>query len=268
MTVQQGFAPHIATLGDGPRQALALHCTMAFGGAWAGISKALPELTLIAPDMPSHGRSPDWDGQSDFAETTFAASLAALPDDGPVDVIGHSFGAVIGLMLAIAHPERLRSLTVIEPVFFAVAQNDAPETLAQHAVSAKPFNDAIQSGAFEKAARAFNRMWSSDAPAWDSLPERTRAAMTRGVQVVPDTQSLLFDDTAGLLAPGALDACSVPTLVLRGEDAHAAIIATHDGLLARLPNATGAVIKGAGHMAPISHPAEVATEIGALLGRS
>lgn len=255
-------------LGTGPRRALALHCTMAFGGAWGGLARHLgDQLTFIAPDMPSHGQSADWDEASDFSDTVFAASLAAM-DDAPMDVIGHSFGAVTALRLAVAHPERLRSLTVIEPVFFAIAQDHAPETLAQHDVQARPFSEAMAVGDRETAARKFNRMWSADAPRWDTLSERTRAAMTRAIHVVPDTHGFLYDDTSGLLAPGALDALQVPTLVMRGAQAHPAIIATNDGLAQLLPKATQSVIKSAGHMAPISHPAAVAKEISSLLTRS
>lgn len=255
------------TLGHGDRQALALHCTMAFGGAWSGFSKALPELTLIAPDMPSHGRSDDWDEESSFADTVFAGSLAAM-DDAPMDVIGHSFGAVTALRLAVTHPDRVRSLTVIEPVFFAVAIQDKPETLAMHDADAQPFRDAIEAGDRETAARAFNRMWSAEAPKWHDMPERNRVAMTRAIHVVPDTHAFLYDDTANLLAPDALAVCSIPTVILRGEHAHAAITATNDGLAARMPNAVQAVIAGAGHMAPISHPQEVAESVRELLARS
>lgn len=267
MRAQPGFAPHITTLGEGPRRALALHCTMAFGGAWTGLAKASPGLTVIAPDMPSHGRSPDWDELSDFGDTVYAASLAAM-DPVPMDVIGHSFGAVTALRLAVSHPERVRSLTVIEPVFFAIAQRDQPAVMDKLGDSAQPFSEALTAGDRMAAARAFNRMWSVDAPKWDSLPERTRAAMARAIHVVPDTHAFLYDDSSGLLAPGALDACHIPTLIMRGELAHPAITATNEGLAARMPNATTSVIKGAGHMAPISHPLEVAQAIQPLLARS
>ncbi|MEP5727903.1 MAG: alpha/beta hydrolase [Sulfitobacter sp.] len=267
MRPQPGFAPYIATLGTGARPALGLHCTMAFGGAWAGVSKCLPDLTLTVPDMPSHGRSADWDETSDFADTVFTSSLAAM-GDAPMDVIGHSFGAVTALRLAAQHPERIRSLTMIEPVFFVIAQADRPETLTSHDENAKPFLDAIASGDRENAARAFNKMWSTDAPRWHDIPERNRAAMTRAIHVVPDTHSFLYDDAAGILAPAELSDCHVPTLIIRGEHAHPAITATNDGLAKRMPKATQCVIDGAGHMAPISHPQPVAKALRELFATS
>ncbi len=268
MTAQAGFAPHVTALGSGPRAALALHCTMAFGGAWKGLSDALPQLTITAPDMPSHGRSPDWDETSNFAQTVFQGALAAMPATGRIDVIGHSFGAATALQLAVTHPDRLRSLTVFEPVFFAIAREDDPQSLDAYDAVAKPFQEALRAGDRVAAAREFNRQWTSDAPDWDDLPERTRAAMARGVHVVPGSRGFLYDDDAGLLAPGGLAACTIPTLIIRGEHAHPAIIATNDGLAARMPNAQQAVIAGAGHMAPITHPVEVAAAIAPLLERS
>ena len=257
MRVQPGFAPHVMTLGKGDRRALALHCTMAFGGAWAGLSKAMPELTLVAPDMPSHGRSADWDEQSDFSDTVYAASLSAM-DEGPMDVIGHSFGAVIALQLAVKHSEMVRSLTVVEPVFFAVAMTRRPEVMADHDRRIKPIFDALLVGEREIAARKFNGMWSAGGPRWGSLPERSRAAMTRSVNVTPGQHRLIYDDSAGLLQPGGLDSLDTPTLVIKGEHALPAIAAVNDGLAEIIPNARQVVIEGAGHMAPISHPAEVA----------
>lgn len=268
MRAQPGFQPHVSTLGQGPRRALALHCTMAFGGAWAGLARHLGErLTLRAPDMPSHGASADWDEASDFSETVYQASLSAL-ESAPMDLIGHSFGAATALRLAVEHPGRVRSLTVIEPVFFALSLRRQPEVMEDHDNRARAFTEAIARGDRVTAARTFNRMWSTEAPRWDSLPERTRAAMARAIHVVPDTHGFLYDDTAGLLAPGALDSLKVPTLVMRGAAAHPAIVAVNDGLEALIPGATQSVIAGAGHMAPISHPGAVARDIAALLDRS
>lgn len=215
MTPQAGFVPHVTTMGHGPRRVLALHCTLAFGGAWSGVAKALgQDLTLIAPDMPSHGGSVDWDEISDFSDTVYSAAVATL-DDTPMDVIGHSFGAVTALRLAVAMPEKIRSLTLIEPVFFAVALQDAPETMADHDTRAAPFFDAINDGDIPQAARSFNRMWS-DGPIWDSLSERSRDAMIRAIHVVPGTFGFLYEDAVGMLAPDVMNAATMPTLLIRG----------------------------------------------------
>lgn len=228
---------------------------MAFGGAWAGVARALSgHITLIAPDMPSHGKSDDWDEVSHLSDTAVISAASAM-DDAPMDVIGHSFGAMTALRIAVSYPERVRSLTVIEPVFFAISRQDAPDTIESYESHSEPFAQAVQDRDWETAARAFNGMWSDDAaPSWDSLPERTRAAMVRGVHVVPGSRSVLYEDDRGLLRPGGVDAIAVPTLMLRGQNADPAIIAANDGLVARIPDARQAIVPGAGHMAPITHP--------------
>ena len=258
MTAQKDFSPSVLTLGQGPRRVLALHCTMAYGGAWSGFAKQLGDgFTLIAPDMPSHGTSVDWDETSDLSDTVCAASLEEM-DEAPMDIIGHSFGAVIALRLAVQHPEKVRSLTVIEPVFFAAALAFDPQATRDHGAQAGPYLEALRAGEYELAARLFNRMWSAGGPKWDNLSERTRAAMARAIHVVPGQHSFLFDDTSGLLAKGGLDAVKAPTLIIRGSLANPAIVAVNNALAQIMPNATQSVIEGAGHMAPISHPNEVA----------
>ncbi len=267
MSLQPGFAPYVHTLGQGPRRVLALHCTLAFGGAWGGMAKLLGDrLTFVAPDLPSHGNSAKWDGQSDFAQTVFDTTLAQM-DAAPMDVIGHSFGAVTALRLAAKHPERIRSLTVFEPVFFAVAKADAPETLVDHDRAAKPFQDAIDAGNMEGAARAFNSMWSTERGTWDKMPERSRMAMARAIHVVPSTYALIYDDTDGILAPGVLERLRMPVTLVRGALTHPAVTATLDGLHNRIPGSVVEVIPEAGHMAPISHPQEVAAVFEAALAR-
>lgn len=255
MRPQPQFEPFVARLGTGARSVMALHCTMAFSGAWAGFQRrAGNDLTFVAPDMPSHGKSVDWDEVSDFADTVFVATRDALTE--PMDLIGHSFGGAIALRLAVEHPDLVRSVTMIEPVTFSIALQDQPDVVAVHDRDTAPFQEYLKAGDREGAARAFNRMWSDRGPKWDAIPSASRQAMTRAIHVVPGTMPFLYEDSAGMLPK--LGDMQVPTLVIRGETSHAVVAVTNDGLARRLPNAQSVVIAQAGHMAPISHPAETA----------
>lgn len=258
----------VRSFGTGPRKVLALHCTIAHSGAWRGLADQMAdEATFITPDMLSHGRSPDWDRKGDFQDRSVEAVAHLLSE--PMDVIGHSFGGSVALRLAVEHPDMVRSLTMIEPVYFAVAQQDDPQQVVDHDAEAAPFIAALETGDDELAARMFNRMWSSeDRPRWPDLPESTRAAMTRGVHIVPACRPSLFDDRPGMLAPGVLDNVAMPTLLLRGSESHPIIGVVNDGLARRMPDAQSLIVGGAGHLLPISHPAETATHLRKLFARA
>lgn len=254
------------TFGQGPRHVLALHCTIAHSGAWRSLAARLgDDVSMLCPDMLSHGRSPDWDETGDFQDRSVDAVRPLLT--APMDLVGHSFGATIALRLAVAHPDLVRSLTLIEPVFFAVARADDPARLDDHDRDATPFSRAMADGDRALAARLFNRMWSAASPRWPDLPEATRAAMIRGIHVVPACAPALYDDRAGLLRDGALSRAAMPTLVMRGGDSHPVMETVCEGLARRMPDAQSLVIKGGGHMLPISHPKETAEAITGLFAR-
>ena len=105
--------------GDGPREVVALHCSLAHSGAWEGVVRALgPGLRVTAPDILGHGKAPDIDPGRDLHDQCYEAVLPHLPE-GRFDAVGHSFGATLALRLAEELPERVRSLTLIDPVLFA-----------------------------------------------------------------------------------------------------------------------------------------------------
>jgi pimeloyl-ACP methyl ester carboxylesterase len=93
--------------GEGP-PLLLVH---GFGGAawnFSELAPLLPGRRLIIPDLPGHGAS------SPLPAPTLAGFADVLAEilDGPVDVLGHSLGGVVGLRLAERHPSLVRSLVL------------------------------------------------------------------------------------------------------------------------------------------------------------
>ncbi len=81
---------------DGPA-VLLLHGLGATGAVWDGLMEQ-PGYRWLAPDLPGHGGSPRLPRYS-FGGLASAIDHA-LPDRGPLLVIGHSLGGVAGLALA------------------------------------------------------------------------------------------------------------------------------------------------------------------------
>ncbi|SEQ69012.1 alpha/beta fold hydrolase [Thalassovita taeanensis] len=254
-----GFPTYWTEFGTGPREALMIHCSLAHSGAWKGLAARLGRrLHMTAFDIPGHGRSGEWDHRGPLQQVT--TGMAADFPEGPVDVIGHSFGGTVALRLAVEHPEKVRSLVLIEPVFFAVAFSDRPGLRAQHDLELKDHDDALERGDNIGAARAFSKVWGDGRP-WEDLSEDLRRSMAEKISVIRDAAPEINDDSAGILASGALERLKVPTLLIEGGESPDYIGLVNDGLARRLPNARRAVIAGAGHMVPITHPVQVGAEV-------
>ena len=248
------------------RRALAIHCTLGQASAWRGMAAALKsDASLLAFDLPSHGKSGVWDRTGNLHDV--ATDMARGLIDAPMDLIGHSFGATVALRIAVESPELVRSLTLIEPVYFAAAMQDEPSMLEEYRLANAPLDAAFASGDEREAARVFNRDWGDGTP-WETLPERMREHMTRLVHYVPASSAFLHHDSAGLLEPGRMARAAMPTVLIEGDKSPPMSAKVAVSLEKRLPDVERVIIKGAGHMLPVTHPDAVAVPVRALLARS
>lgn len=256
-----GLDTHVETHGQGPRRALLLHCSLGFSGAYARLCAYLGgALTTTAFDQPGHGRSADWDDETDLQDQVTAVAEALLTE--PMDLIGHSFGGTVALRLAITHPELVRSLTLIEPPMMAVAKEDNPKSAAPIADAMKSFNAALDAGDRATAAQLFTAQYG-DGRAWDQLGEDTRQAIADRIHLIRAGAPAVQHDVHGLLQPAKMARAAMPALIIDSGGSGPYMSAVQSGLAQRLPNATLVRIaqKGAGHMLPITHPDAVAAEI-------
>lgn len=241
-------------LGTGPVPVLALHCGLGQSGMWKGVSDAIPQATLTAPDLPGHGRSPAFPEGRDVHDAACDAVRPLLRDG--LHLIGHSFGATIALRLALEAPQRIASLTLIEPVFFAAAP-DGP-VKAAHRASEEGFFAISQQGDPLATAQEFNRLWGGGVP-WDSFPEKVRQTMAAQMGFVVATEPSLWGDRAGMLRPNGLESLRCPVRLIRGASTVPVIAEVHRGLMARLPDVRETVVEGAAHMVVLTHPQAVAS---------
>ena len=261
----------------GDRRLLMLHCSLAHGGAWYGLSERLHGFQIVAPDLPGHGASAGCsadpatlEGDIHGLSTAIAIELAErMADEAgqPIDLMGHSFGGTLALRLALQRPDLVRRLVLIEPVLFAAARQmpgASPAGWQSYIQAQQPINAAIAIGDFERAAGLFHAIWGSGT-ALECLPERARRYIVKRIALVSAMAPDLEADRPGLLAPGRLEALGAPVLLAEGGDSPAVIAAIHNGLAARLPRATRLQIAGAGHMLPLTHAAQLAPAIQAHL---
>jgi pimeloyl-ACP methyl ester carboxylesterase len=117
---------HVTVWGGGRRRAaraVLVHGTMTWGTDEYGFAAQRPladaaELLII--DRRGFGASPDVE-RSDYEVD--AADVAELVGPG-AHVVGHSYGAVVAMLTAGMRPDRVRSLTLIEPSAHRAATRD------------------------------------------------------------------------------------------------------------------------------------------------
>ncbi|MEM9457145.1 MAG: alpha/beta fold hydrolase [Myxococcota bacterium] len=124
--------------GDQRPPVLLLH---GFGGdavwQWAGQLPALvPDRTVLVPDLLWFGGSSSTDDDPTL-DHQVAAMLALLDHEGlaRVDVVGISYGGLVGTLLARTHGERVRRLVLVDSPGPDYTEQDHVQLLARFGVS-------------------------------------------------------------------------------------------------------------------------------------
>ena len=232
-------------------------------GFGTDVSMFARQIPALAARWRVRGVNPRGVGLSDAPDADVydlgaaAADVAALLD-APAHVVGASLGAAVALELALAHPARVRSLTLITPFVEA-----GPRLLA--------VIDAWCRVASEASPEAVARlvlpwMFSAEYLGDEGRRERTVRGLAATAARVP--ASTLVRAAAGIRRWSGrrradLPQVSVPTLVLvAGGD-----LLTPDGeaVADAIPGARCRTIPGAGHAVTLEAPAAVTDAIRAQL---
>lgn len=246
--------------GQGGTPLLALHCALAHGGIWAGLAAQRPDLRLIAPDLPGHGKSPDWDGRADLHNLTTRAAAALIEaEGGPLAVLGHSFGATVALRLALERPDLVARLVLVEPVLFAAARAAGAACYPAFAADHQAIAALVRAGSLAAAAERFHARWGVGA--LTDLPPWQRDYVAARMPLVMAQNNVLEDDAAGLLAPWRLEGLGLPVDLVEGTESPPVVAAIHAELARRLPQVRRTRVAGAGHMLPLTHPGALAAAI-------
>lgn len=116
-----GCNVHVVDQGVGPAT-LFLHGNPDSSEVWEDILPALvPHGRCIAPDLPGFGRSDspaDFDCSLEGMAAFVDGLVTALGVEGPLNLVVHDIGGPYGLAWAVRHPHKVRSLAIMNTVFF------------------------------------------------------------------------------------------------------------------------------------------------------
>ncbi len=246
--------------------ALLIHCSLAHSGAWSGVMKGLEScLEMVAVDIPGHGAT-EFDASRDIQDQAVETAVVLLERFGkPAHLVGHSFGATVALRMAIERPDLVASLSLFEPVYFSLLAEGDPAAYAGEMAAMQDFADCAISEDWEGAANAFLKRWG-EGVTLEWMPEKQRDYVLERIPLIVANNHSIIDVREGGVTLADVARISAPCLLMEGERSPATIHRVNDVIEAALPDVRRRVIKGTGHMGPITHAAEIAGEIAEFLG--
>jgi 3-oxoadipate enol-lactonase len=229
--------------GQGPTVVL-LHPVGLDSGCWgAQVATLASRFRVLRMDLRGHGRSdapPPSYSLSDYGADVHA--LLCQLRAAPAHVIGLSFGGMVAQVLALEHPEDVRSLVLA----------DTNSTLGPEARRAMvERGEAARRGGMGSILESTLSRWFT--------PDFMNS------EVVAETRTrLLSDDVEGWAmawraisevdTEPRLPEIRVPTLVIIGESDLSVPVSRARAMANRIPGAAFHVVPGAPHLAPLERP--------------
>jgi pimeloyl-ACP methyl ester carboxylesterase len=231
----------------------------ATGAAWRGVIAALGDrFRTVTTSLPGYGGTRECrtpintaiDRQAEIVEAVIRRA------GGPVHLVGHSFGALACLDVALCGLCPLMSLTLIEPVAFGLLRQQGEVALYEQFVAMR--DDYVRSfeNGDEEAARRVVDFFDGEG-SFDALPVRTQE------HIIKSTPTHVLDIRAGF-DPQLPTFANIllPSLVIRGERSAVSLRRSAEILSGALANASLRTISKAGHFMPVTHAAELAELVG------
>lgn len=232
-----------------------VHASGSSGRQWRRWQAELPG---VAPDLLGSGANPPWTGPFTL-QLDVDHLIEALAPHAPLDLVGHSYGGALALMLALQRPDLVRRVVAYEPPLMGPLATGADEDRELLASIGPAGADPAVAGT-ETWLEAFVDWWNGPG-AWAALGEPVRAEFVRvGPKVAAEVLGLAADPLR--LADYAQ--LQVPVTLIRGDQTPAAV-AESLRRVGALPNVRSVQIDG-GHMAPVTHPERLIPVVRAALG--
>jgi pimeloyl-ACP methyl ester carboxylesterase len=92
------------------------------------MDRLAPKFHVLAPDSYGSGKSPDWtsDRIIHLRDEVALIEPVLARAASPLALVGHSYGAAVALIAALANPGRVRAMALCEPTLFALLDAETP----------------------------------------------------------------------------------------------------------------------------------------------
>ena len=225
-----------------------------------------PIAAALAPRFRTHAvsRRYHWPGPMPAAGERYTYELhrddvlALLERQaGPVHLVGHSYGAGVVLLAALQAPDRVRSLTLIEPAFGSLLPEAGVGLTEEKATRVSALSRVRELVGAEKhleAAEAFIDWVQGGTGGFARLPEGARRGLHDNARTLGPTIAGSQPD----LSPASLRGLRMPSLVVIGEQTRGFYRLIGEVTAACIPSGRLAKLPGCSHMTIVENPAAMA----------
>lgn len=239
-----------------------LHAGGSSGKQWAKTARLLePRFRVIAPDLWGFGGTESWSGTEELTHDHQAALVAGVVRQlcrEPVHLVGHSYGGATAIRVMLQAADLVRTAVLIEPIVPSLLKLAGEGQLfREYFEMAQAFLRNVAAGDLDAAWRGFLD-YRNGPGTWEGLPEASRA---RFRAVTGSTAAGFHSNLGNPTSLEDLEQRSVPTLVMCGEKTTVPDRRVTEILRDHIPGCRYAIIPGAEHMSPLSHPEFIAEAI-------
>ena len=230
-----------------PATILMLHSTLSSGWQLKGLARLASQwAAVILPDRRGSGASLLTEPRPVALTEQIEDAIAVLDAAGLVHatVFGHSYGAVVALGLASAHPERVDSVVVYEPPLLSLISSGRRGT---HANLPARIVAAHAAGGKAAASRVFLEAIGAGATLAKASASTRAALLDAGDGVLADVGAM-----DGAIVDLGLIRC--PVVLVTGDASEPFYAPIADAAAASIPQARRVQLPGMKHDAPITRP--------------
>lgn len=226
---------------------LFVHGAGGSGQKWAYQLTGIPGYNLIALDLPGHGLSEGIPADSIIGYRDFVWRFTQTLELGQFVIAGHSMGGAIALELALAYPEALKGIIIVDSgarlrvnpmVLEMLSRGEHPLENVKYNYSANIPLDVLEK-AVEEMKNVPTEVYLADFRACNEF------------SIMDRVQNIIN-----------------PTLVICGQDDQMTPMKYSEYLYKELPHSTFELIADAGHMAMLEQPDQVNKAINNFLAQT
>ncbi len=237
-----------------------VHGSPGEGRSWGRVAKHLPpKHTLLTPNLPGYGGTAPLKDDGEDHTTAMARPVLDVIDSEPLPIwlVGHSYGGNVALHAAMARPDKIRGLVLLEPVFMrGLALAGDTQTLRDTGAFFEDYIARVERGEPLAVSRMID-FWFGNG-SFATLPSPVQQFLDgAAANNAADVRGTFCE----LVTREQLATLTFPARIVYGGASPPVAPAIACALAALLPDALVEELPGATHGMLDSHPGQVAAVI-------